>query len=175
MALSRMHGMALLRIGFGLYFFATAIDKLSKGWLTDPGPMSQFVGGALQRGQAEAFYRPFLEGVVLPNALLFSRSVALGELLVGISLVLGLFTVLGSLGSAFMVLNYMLMKGLLNNAGSNDRLFLLASVVFIVTSAGLVWGLDGQWRGVLARSALLRWLTGPADQLPERRAAGFNS
>ena len=175
MALSCMHGMALLRIGFGLYFLATAIDKLNKGWLADPGPMSQFVGGAVQRGQAEAFYRPFLEGVVLPNALVFSQLVALGELLVGISLILGLFTVLGSLGSAFMVLNYMLMKGLLNNAGSNDRLFLLAAVVFIVTSAGLVWGLDGQLRALFARSRLLRWVTGPTDHVPERRAAGYGA
>jgi thiosulfate dehydrogenase (quinone) large subunit len=174
MPLSCMHGVALLRIGFGLYFLATAIDKVRKGWLSDPGPMSQFIGGALQRGQAEPFYRPFLEGVVLPNALVFSQAVALGELLVGGSLILGLFTVLGSLGSAFLVVNYMLMKGLLNNAGSNDRLFLLASAVFIMTSAGLVWGLDGQWRGVLGRTSLLRWLTGPADQLPERRAAGSN-
>jgi uncharacterized membrane protein YphA (DoxX/SURF4 family) len=175
MALSCMHGMALLRIGFGLYFLSTAIDKVSKGWLSDPGPMSQFISGPLERGQTEAFYRPFLEGVVLPNALVFSRSVALGELLVGLSLILGLFTVVGSLGSALLVVNYMLMKGLLNNAGSNDRLFLLASVVFIVTSAGLVWGLDGQWRGVLARTPLLRWLTGPSDQLPQRKAAGSNT
>ena len=175
MAWSCMHGLALLRIGFGLYFLSTAIDKVSKGWLTDPGPMSQFITGPLQRGQAEAFYRPFLEGVVLPNALMFSQMVALGELLVGISLTLGLFTVLGSLGSALLVVNYMLMKGMLNNAGSNDRLFLLASVVFIVSSAGLVWGLDGQWRGVLARTSLLRWLTGPSDRLPERRAGGANT
>src|SRR5207248_7006896 len=147
MALSCTQGMALVRIGFGLYFLANAIDKLSKGWLADPGAISQFISGPLQRGQTEAFYRPFLESVVLPDALLFSRLVALGELLVGISLILGLFTVLGSLGSAFLVLNYMLMKGLLNNAGSIDRLFFLAAVVFLVTAAGLVWGLDGQLRG----------------------------
>ena len=175
MALSCMHGLALLRIGFGLYFVSTAIDKVSKGWLTDPGPMSQFITGPLQRGQTEAFYRPFLESVVLPNALTFSQLVAAGEVLVGLSLSLGLFTVLGSAGSALLVVNYMLMKGLLNNAGSNDRLFLLASVVFIVTSAGLVWGLDDQWHRVLARTSLLRWLTGPSDQLPERRAAGSNT
>ena len=175
MALSSMHGLALLHIGFVLYFLSTAIDKLSKGWLADPGPMSQFIGGALQRGQTDAFYRPFLEGVVLPNALLFSRVIALGELLVGISLIFGLFTTMGSTASALMVLNYMFMKGLLNNAGSNDRLFLLAAVVFIVTSAGLVWGLDGQQRALFARNPLLRWVTGPSDHVPERRAAGYGA
>ena len=168
MAVNCMQGLALIRIGFGLYFLANAIDKLIKGWLADPGPISQFIAGPLQRGQTEVFYRPFLEGVVLPNAVLFSRLVALGELLVGLSLILGLFTVLGSLGSAYLVLNYMLLKGLINNTGSIDRLFLLTSVVFMVTSAGLVWGVDGQLRNVSTRIALLRWPTAPAEQLPAR-------
>jgi uncharacterized membrane protein YphA (DoxX/SURF4 family) len=99
MILSFGQGLALVRFSVGAYFLSNGVDKLTKNWLTDPGPKSQFVGGAVQRGQAEVFYRPFLEGVVLPNAPLFSQLVTLGELAVGISLLLGLFTRVGALGS----------------------------------------------------------------------------
>src|SRR5262249_19066647 len=151
------------------YFLSTAIDKLMKGWLSNPAPMSESIGGPLQRGQTEAFYRTFLEGAVLPNALLFGQLVVVGELLVAVLLILGLFTAVGSLGSAFLVLNYMLMKGLVNNAGSIDRVFFLASVLFLATSAGLVWGLDGPLRAVIARASLVRWLTGLSGLRPEHR------
>jgi thiosulfate dehydrogenase [quinone] large subunit len=166
MALTFGQGLALLRIGFGLYFLSQAIDKLKNNWLSDPAAMAQFVSGLLQRGMTEPFYRPFLEGVVLPHGLLFSQLVTIGELLVGVSLILGLLTRLGALGSSFLVLNYMLMKGLLNNAGSSDRLFLLASIVFILTSAGLVWGLDGRLREVLARNSITRWIAGLSGPAP---------
>jgi uncharacterized membrane protein YphA (DoxX/SURF4 family) len=163
MGLGYAPGVALLRIGFGLYFLSQGIDKLSKGWLESPKTLLEvYIIPNLQRGNTEAFYRPFLENVVQPNGLLFSQLVTLGELAVGLSLVLGLLTRLGALGSAFLVLNYMLMKGLLNNAGSSDRLFLLAAVVFYATSAGLVWGLDGRLRALFAASPLTRWVAGRA-------------
>jgi uncharacterized membrane protein YphA (DoxX/SURF4 family) len=171
MVLSYGQGIALLRIGFGAYLLSQGVDKLTKNWLTDPGPMSQFVGNAVQRGTAEVFYRPFLEGVVLPNGLLFSQLVTLGELAVGISLLLGLFTRVGGLGTAFLVLNYMLLKGLVNNSGSIDRLFLLASVAFILASAGLVWGLDGALRHVFTTNPLTRWVAGLSERAPEGRPA----
>src|SRR5262249_27668101 len=98
--------------------------------------------------------------------------VVVGELLVAVLLILGLFTAVGSLGSAFLVLNYMLMKGLVNNAGSIDRVFFLASVLFLATSAGLVWGLDGPLRAVIARASLVRWLTGLSGLRPEHRQPG---
>jgi uncharacterized membrane protein YphA (DoxX/SURF4 family) len=165
-ALSFGQGLALLRIGFGLYFLSQAIDKIKNNWVSDPAPMTQFVGGAVQRGTPELFYRPFLEEVVLPNALLFAQLVTSSELLVGISLVLGLLTRVGALGGAFLVLNYMLTKGLINNPGSIDRLFLLASIVFILTSAGLVWGLDDRLREVFAPHRITRWIAGLSGPAP---------
>jgi len=159
--LSYGRGLALLRIGFGLYFLSQVIAKLMANWLGSPEPMLRSgVTAALQNNTAEAIYRPFLEGVVQPNALLFSQLVTLGELAVGISLTLGLFTGLGGVIGAWLNLNYMLMKGLTNNAGSNDRLFFLAEIVFALTAAGLIWGLDGKLRDALAGHALTRWLAG---------------
>src|SRR3954447_22416916 len=143
--LSYAHGLALLRIGFGLYFLSQIYAKVTGGWLSSADPLMRgFIGPSLQNNTAQNFYRPFLENVVQPNALLFSQLVTLGELVVTISLTLGLFTRLGGGLGMWLNLNYMLMKGLANNAGSNDRLWFLAELIFAVTAAGLVWGLDGK-------------------------------
>jgi uncharacterized membrane protein YphA (DoxX/SURF4 family) len=166
MTLSFSQGMALLRIGFGLYFLSQAVNKLLADWLTSPQQLlNASVEPALQRGTAVPLYSPFLETVVAPNALWFARLVTIGEWLVGISLVLGLLGRVGALGSAFLVLNYMLMQGF-GNAGSSPRLFLLASVVFLLTSASLVWGLDGWLRSRCASHPFTRWVAGLAGPAP---------
>jgi thiosulfate dehydrogenase (quinone) large subunit len=156
--ISPAQGLALTRIGFGLYFVAQALDKTTKNWLGDGGPLTQYIQPVLPR--SEDFYRPFLEGTVLPNALLFSQLVTIGEWVAGLSLTLGLLTRLGALTGMWLVLNYMMMKGLPSVAGSSDRLFLLSCLVFLLTSAGLVWGLDGLLQRPLARTPLGGWLVG---------------
>ena len=161
MALTYGQGVALLRIAFGFYFLTQAVLKLTTGWMDSPKTMlDQYIVPLTQRGATDPFYRPFLEGVVQPNALLFSQLVTIGELLVAISLILGLFTRLGSLGVIFLCLNYWFMKGTLNNAGSSDRLCILAALVFILTAAGLVWGLDGVLRRRLGDTPVASWLVG---------------
>lgn len=174
MALTFGQGLALTRIGFGLYFLSQGYDKLTKGWLSSPQQLLEvYVNPSLQRGTAEPFYRPFLENVVVPNGALVAQLVTLGELLVGVALVLGLFTSLATVGILCMNVNYMLMKGLANNAGSNDRLFVLAGLVFFLASAGLVWGLDGRLRGLFGSNALTRWVAGAAP--PGQEIAAGNA
>ena len=96
---------------------------------------------------------------------MFSQLVTIGEWVAGLLLVLGLLTRLGSLVSIWLALNYMLMKGLPSLNGSSDRLFILASLAFLLGSAGLAWGLDGAWRHSLAGNPLTRWLAGiPAGE-----------
>jgi uncharacterized membrane protein YphA (DoxX/SURF4 family) len=168
MLLSAAKALALCRIGFGLYFLAQAWDKTAKGWLSSGAPLANGLFGnpAAQppsRGfaaNAEPFYRSFLESTVQPNALLFSQLVTIGEWVAGLLLVLGLLTRLGSLVSIWLVLNFMLMKGMVALNGSSDRLFILASLAFLLGSAGLAWGLDGAWRHWLAGNPLTRWLAG---------------
>jgi thiosulfate dehydrogenase (quinone) large subunit len=163
MGLTFGQGLALTRIGFGLYFLSSGYDKLTKGWLSSSQQLLEvYITPSLQRSSAEPFYRPFLENVVVPNGALFAQLVTVGELLVGVALVLGLLTSLGTLGILCLNTNYMLMKGLSNNAGSNDRLFVLAGLVFFLASAGLVWGLDGRLRHLLGSNALTRWTAGAA-------------
>jgi len=159
MRITAAQGLALTRIGFGLYFIASAWDKTTnKDWLNSGAPLRQSVERQLP--QAEGFYRSFLENTVLPNADLFARLVTLGEWVAGISLALGLLTRVGALSGMWLTLNYMLLKGLPNIEGSVDRLFFLACLVFLVTSAGLVWGLDGVLPRRLTNDPLSRLATG---------------
>ena len=167
MALGYGQGMALVRIAVGLYFLVQGITKSTGGWLSSSDPLLKtFIGPALERNSAEAFYRPFLENVVQPNGLLFSQLVAIAEISVGICLILGLLTRPAGIVAMFLNLNYMLMKGLVNSNGSIDRLFFAMEIVFVLTAAGLVWGLDGRLRDVLATNPLGRWVVGAQQPTP---------
>ncbi|HTE87045.1 MAG TPA: DoxX family protein [Dehalococcoidia bacterium] len=143
--LSTAHGLAMVRMGFGLYFLATAYDKTTHGWLSNGQPLARFVKPQL--GHAEPWYRSFIQGTVLPHAGLLAQLVTIGEWTAGLCLFLGLFTPLGALVAIWLNCNYMLLKGLPNAAGSIDRVFVLSNLVFLVSAAGLAWGLDGVlWR-----------------------------
>lgn len=157
--ISAAQGLAITRIAVGLYFLSQAFDKTRSGWLADGAQMARFIEQAL-RGSTEPFYRPFLEDTVLPNATLFAQLVTIGEWGAGISLTLGLLTRVGSVVVIFMVLHYMLMKGLASNFGSNDRLFAAAAVAFFFASAGMTWGLDGVLYNGLRQSGIGRLIVG---------------
>ena len=132
-------GLALLRIGMGLYFISQAGGKTPSFLLSGAN-----LGQQLQRGLGNMppFYQEFVRGVVLPHVDLFARLVFFGEWLTGLCLVLGLLTPLAAIVGIWLNSNYMLMKGLGSAAGGVDRLFVLADVVFIAAGAGLVLGLD---------------------------------
>jgi thiosulfate dehydrogenase (quinone) large subunit len=103
------------------------------------------VGFIEQLGLAKAhpFYRPFLEQVVLPNAGLFASLVTWGELLVGVSLVLGLLTRLSAAAALVITLNYMFAKGAwLWTPSSNDAAFAIISLALLIGAAGRTLGLD---------------------------------
>lgn len=159
MRLDSACALALCRIGFGLYYLVMGFDKaFVRGWLTDGRPLAEQLQRAV--GNAEGFYRPFLEQTVIPNAGLFAQLVTIGEVTAGICLTLGLLTRLGGLTGMWLALQYMLMKGMANTGGSIDRLFFLADLAFVLGAAGLVWGLDGHLRQVLGRNPITRWLAG---------------
>ena len=174
MAITAGHGLALIRASFGLYFIVSALRKTTGGWFSNPDPMLEFLGKNIP--QAPATYVAFLDGVVMPNAPTFAQFVLVGEWVVGISLLLGLFTRLGSIVGMWLMFNFMTAKGFLNSEGSNDRLYFVALFAFAIAAAGLVWGMDGALRDKFERNAITRWLAGiPApskrrlEVLPEPR------
>jgi thiosulfate dehydrogenase (quinone) large subunit len=109
---------------------------------------------------AVSFYRPVLAGVILPHAVFFGYVVGVGELLIGISLLIGLWVrpacVLGSLFLINMLMATWWEPGhgvpVWRYFGNElDHLpLLLLLIIFFAADAGRVWGLDGR-RGQSSR------------------------
>jgi uncharacterized membrane protein YphA (DoxX/SURF4 family) len=100
-----------------------------------------------------SFYRPVLSGLVLPHAVFFGYVVGIVELLIGLSLLLGLWVRAGCiLGIAFLV-NMLLATWWAPGHGvplwryfgaELDHLpLLILLIVFYAADAGRTWGLDG--------------------------------
>ncbi|MGE5602895.1 MAG: DoxX family protein [Nitrososphaerales archaeon] len=105
-------------------------------------PIAGFVQGALKKSTGEhpdvpSWYASFLQSVVLPKAGFWSHLVAYGELLVGIALVLGIFTGIAAFFGAFMNFNYLLS----GTVSTNPMMFLVAGLLL------LAWKTAG-WLGV---------------------------
>lgn len=94
----------------------------------------------MERGLTFGFYRPFLEGVVLPNVALFAGLVAVGEFLSGLSLTLGLATRLGAAVISFQFINYGLMGG---PTGLLSHGLMIAVVALpVLVNSGRAFGVD---------------------------------
>src|SRR5712691_8002976 len=108
MILDHGRALAIVRIAFGGYFLAQGVAKIQGNWLVSGDALIRTsIGPALERNTVESFYRPFLENVVQPNGLLFSQLVALAEVAIGLSLLLGLLTRVSCIVAIFLNLNYM--------------------------------------------------------------------
>jgi thiosulfate dehydrogenase [quinone] large subunit len=105
--------------------------------------ISGFVSGALQKTSGahpdvQGWYAWFLENTVLPNASLWSHLVAWGEFLVGIALILGLFTGIAAFLGSFMNMNYLLA----GTVSTNPILLAIATLLILGWKTAGWWGLD---------------------------------
>jgi len=105
--------------------------------------LTGFINGALAKTggdhpDVQSWYAWFLQHMVLPNAPLWSRMVAWGEFLVGIALILGIFTGIAAFFGSFMNINY-LMAGAVS---TNPILFVIATWLVLAWKVAGWWGLD---------------------------------
>src|SRR5687767_5163136 len=80
--------LVLLRIYLGVVFLVAALPKLEQDFT--PGLVGFLQRVALEKGHP--FYQEFVREVVLPNAPVFATLVTWGELLAGLTLIVGLLT-----------------------------------------------------------------------------------
>jgi thiosulfate dehydrogenase [quinone] large subunit len=95
--------------------------------------------------------------VVLPNTIAWGYLVSWGEFLVGIALILGIFTGLAAFFGAFMNMNYLLAGAV----STNPILLVIAILLMLAWKTAGWWGVD-------------RWLL-PALGTPWRPGAVFQS
>jgi len=80
--------------------------------------------------------------VALPHAFLFAHLVTVGEIAVGILLLLGCVTRLAALGGLFLCLNFLFASGAPILSTEQPAVFSLLLVTIYATAAGRVLGID---------------------------------
>ncbi|HTK33582.1 MAG TPA: DoxX family membrane protein [Candidatus Paceibacterota bacterium] len=136
----------IVRIYVGYEWLIAGWGKVTSPSWTGPtagGALSGFLNGALAKTASahpdvQGWYAYFLEHVVLAHAHTWSYFVAYGELLVGLALILGIFTGVAAFFGLFMNLNYLLA----GTVSTNPVLFVLGiGLVMSWKVAGYI-GLD---------------------------------
>jgi uncharacterized membrane protein YphA (DoxX/SURF4 family) len=139
---------AVVRILTGILFVAEGLSKVTGDFVT--GEFAKEVPKIAAR--SFPFWRHFLEAVVVPHAAVFAWVVALGELAVGLGLVVGLLTRVAAAGGALLMLSIAL--GLAKpgagaawddwiTEGLTPKFACLLLLMLFAADAGRVWGFDG--------------------------------
>lgn len=136
----------VLRVWLGYQWLTAGIEKVTgQGWIGSKAGVSitGFLKGALAKATGEhplvqEWYASFIKSFALPNAKAFSYLVAYGEILVGISLILGALTIVGLIAGAFMNLNYMLA----GTTSTNPILYTVAILLMVAGTNAYILGLD---------------------------------
>jgi uncharacterized membrane protein YphA (DoxX/SURF4 family) len=169
---SRVYGgwLALVRFLTGGIWLVHGVPKFlnSAQFMPPAGVFATY----LQNGIAKTTgpYHDFLVNTVTPNAALFAELVRFGEVCVGISLLLGLFSRLGGLVGILLPLNYLAARGglgTLSEWSSIDGCLMLLSALSFVLPTGRVAGLDA-----LSLRLSVRRTTVVAEMVPERPMDG---
>jgi uncharacterized membrane protein YphA (DoxX/SURF4 family) len=134
--------LAFLRIAVGISLLTSGLQKLS--WFAQPPLQEKFAEwSAHPANAAVAKYLAFVSGY--PNV--FSRLVAVGELGLGVLLILGLLTPLAALLAFVMVLNFQFASGQIFSLsylrGQSGLAYLLIYPVLFFGRAGTALGVDG--------------------------------
>ncbi len=154
--------LALIRIFIGYIWLNAAFEKL-----TAP----DFAGGMAKTLAAFASKNPigweqaFLTNVAIPNATMFGYMTMYGELLVGLALLLGIFSEVGAIAGLFMSLSFYFAAGWTGVSTETLNLVLAGvQVVLLLSGAGKVLSVE---QGVYDRLPKLPWWPRRLAHIPE--------
>jgi uncharacterized membrane protein YphA (DoxX/SURF4 family) len=161
--------LAVLRIVVGLLLLDLAFKKWSDPAFFQVGGFAREVA---RHGAPFPFYRPLLQGPIFHHTAAFAILSALGESVLGLSLLLGAFTNPLSIVGLVMFANFAL-------ATTYDRpgtavgniVFMALVTLFGVYSAGATWGLDAVIARVLPARLVFFPYRARLDRLRSARGA----
>ncbi len=136
----------ILRIYVGYEWLSAGWGKLhNAAWVGSSAgtALTGFIKGALAQTtganpNVQGWYASFLQNIVLPNAAVWSTLVAWGETLVGVALILGIFTGIAAFFGSFMNVSYLLAGAV----SVNPILFAIATWLVLAWKTAGWWGLD---------------------------------
>jgi len=83
-----------------------------------------------------------LTGTVVPHASLFASLIALSELMIGLSLLFGLFARLGGFAAILRAVTNVLVAGTAPETVGHNYMLALAGLVVLISAAGRAYGID---------------------------------
>jgi thiosulfate dehydrogenase [quinone] large subunit len=145
-----VNGMVWVRVLIGAVWLNGGLEKLLNPSFPEQFAASLQAGGFVS--QAPLFFQDFMKGYVVPNAELFAQFMRLGELMLGIALILGLLTNLAAIGSVGLSAVILLSQGGVGfGTGLGAPAFLtinllvaLLSVVILFSAAAKAISLDSR-------------------------------
>lgn len=160
--------LVLLRILVGLVWLGESSLKLNSYYLGTG--FGHEVAGVVGPGNPFPWYVWLIHHFVLNHAHLFALLKSLGELTIGLLLVLGFLTPLAAVGAIFLNLNFLLAAGWTGTDHLFINLLLAGSeAAFLAYGAGRTWGLDALMQSDTVKTrepepalATLNWLVGAA-------------
>lgn len=136
----------IVRLYVGYEWLVAGLDKVANPAWFGAGAgaaMKGFVAGALSKTagahpDVQMWYAGFLKGAVLPHLVSWSNAIAVGEVLVGLGLIVGCVTGIAAFFGLFMNLNFMLA----GTVSINPILFTLSILLVLAWRVAGYWGLD---------------------------------
>lgn len=136
----------IVRVYVGYEWLIAGWDKvLNPAWFgSDAGAsITGFVTGALAKTtgahpDVQMWYASFLQNAVLPYPAAWANAIAVGEVLVGLGLIVGCVTGIAAFFGLFMNLNFMLA----GTVSVNPILFTLSIFLILAWRVAGYWGLD---------------------------------
>ena len=132
--------LALVRIFVGYIWLNAAIEKI------EGGTFVATIGKTLAAFASKnpyGFEKAFLTNIAIPNATLFGTLSMYGELLVGLALLLGIFSELGAVAGLFMSLNFYFAAGWTGASTESLNLVLAGvQVILLLSGAGKVLSVE---------------------------------
>jgi thiosulfate dehydrogenase (quinone) large subunit len=145
-----------LRLFIGLGWLRAAAEKiLNPAWF-DGGVITAFLNTQLH-GEKVVFpaYTWLIMHAFLPSAALLAWIILIGQLLVGLGLIFGMYSRPALIGALFMNLNF-----IAAGAPSPSVFYVVIQIMLLLSNAGRIFGLDG----IAHRKAIARQLEQPVQR-----------
>ncbi|MDZ7704618.1 MAG: TQO small subunit DoxD [Trueperaceae bacterium] len=136
----------IVRLYLGYLWLQAGWGKVTSSAWVGPnagGPVTGFLNRALERTGGEhpsvsGWYAWLIENVFLPNATIMSNLVAIGEVLVGVALILGFLTGISAFFGGLLNASFLLA----GTVSSNPTMFILATWLVLAWRVAGYYGLD---------------------------------
>jgi uncharacterized membrane protein YphA (DoxX/SURF4 family) len=127
-----------LRLFIGLGWLRAGAEKLmGTEWMSGQA-LTKFLTEQLQTGAVHfPFYEQLIHNVFLPNVVVLSWIIIIGQFMAGMGIMCGAFSNAALLGGMFMNLNFVLV-----GKTNPSAFYLVIQTVLFVGHTGAVWGLD---------------------------------